>query len=84
MPPLTDATMQETVSSRAKAVIGCEPTLLSLQVGTPADFVLFDSMNDGWRCRKSIVEVVYDAGSSRQTIRRGRLTYSGSTSKTSV
>jgi hypothetical protein len=66
--------MQETVSSRAKAAIGCESTSLGLDVGAPADFVLFDKMDSGWRCRKSIVEVVYDAGSSRQTICRGRLT----------
>jgi hypothetical protein len=65
--------MQETVSSRAKTVIGRDPTHLSLAQGEPADFVLFDSLNDGWRCRKSIVEVVYDAGSTRQTIFRGRL-----------
>jgi hypothetical protein len=66
--------MQETVSSRAKTAIGCESTSLGLHVGEPADFVLFDSMDIGWRCRKSIVEVVYDAGSTRQTIRRGRVT----------
>ncbi|KAF2706358.1 cytosine deaminase protein-like protein [Pleomassaria siparia CBS 279.74] len=64
--------LYQTVSSRAKAAIGCESTHLA--VGEPADFVLFDSMESGWRCRKSIVEVVYDAGSSRQTIWRGRVT----------
>ncbi|KAF2243639.1 cytosine deaminase protein-like protein [Trematosphaeria pertusa] len=63
-----------TVSSRAKGAIGCESTSLSLEVGEPADFVLFDRMDSGWRCRKSIAEVVYDAGPSRQTIRRGRVT----------
>lgn len=39
----------------------------------PADFVMFDSMESGWRCRKSIAEVVYDAGSTRQTIYKGRV-----------
>lgn len=67
--------MQETVSSRAKAAIGCETTSLSLQVGMPADFVMFDSMNMGWRCRKSITDVIYDpTGPRRQTVRRGRIT----------
>jgi dihydroorotase-like cyclic amidohydrolase len=46
---------------------------LSLAPGEPADFVLFDTLESGWRCRKSIVEVVYDAGSTRQTILRGNL-----------
>ncbi|KAF2130454.1 cytosine deaminase protein-like protein [Dothidotthia symphoricarpi CBS 119687] len=64
----------EAVSSRAKAAIGCEPNSFILTPGQRADFVLFDAMDSGWRCRKSIAEVVYDAGSSRQTIYRGRLT----------
>ncbi|CBY01722.1 hypothetical protein IAQ61_010045 [Plenodomus lingam] len=66
--------LYETVSSRAKAAIGVEGTSLSLEVGEPADFVLFDRMDVGWRCRKSVSEVVYDAGQSRQTIYRGRVT----------
>ncbi|KAF2651023.1 cytosine deaminase protein-like protein [Lophiostoma macrostomum CBS 122681] len=65
-----------TVSSRAKAVIGSETTSLDMTSGEPADFVLFDGPDAGWRRRKSIVEVVYDAGATRQTIRRGRLTTS--------
>ena len=65
--------MQETVSARAKAAIGCDSTSLALEPGQPADFVLFDRMDGGWRCRKSVVEVVYDAGHSRQTVFRGRL-----------
>lgn len=64
---------QECVSSRAKTVIGCEATSLDLIVGEPADFVIFDKVDAGWRNRKSIQEVVYDAGHSRQTVRRGRL-----------
>ncbi|KAF1952431.1 cytosine deaminase protein-like protein [Byssothecium circinans] len=67
-------TLYATVSSRAKAVIGHESTSLSLGIGEPADFVLFDRMDTGWRCRKSIVEVVYDPADKRQTIRRGRVT----------
>ena len=65
--------MQETVSSRAKAAIGCDSTRLSLASGQLADFLLFDRMESGWKCRKSIVEVVYDAGSTRQTVFRGRV-----------
>ncbi|KAF2465498.1 cytosine deaminase protein-like protein [Lindgomyces ingoldianus] len=63
-----------TVSSRAKTAINCESTSLALATGEPADFVLFDRMDTGWRCKKSIAEVVYDAGTARQTIRRGRVT----------
>ncbi|KAL5115895.1 hypothetical protein ACEQ8H_006211 [Pleosporales sp. CAS-2024a] len=65
--------LYETVSERAKTVIGHEPTLLHLVPGQPADLVLFDTLESSWRCRKSIVEVVYDAGSTRQTIFQGRL-----------
>jgi predicted amidohydrolase YtcJ len=68
--------MQETVSSRAKAAIGCESNSYSLEHGQLADFVLFDKMESGWHCRKSIAEVVYDPGHTRQTIFRGRLTAS--------
>lgn len=66
--------MQEAVSSRAKAAIGHEPSTLGFEPGEPADFVLFDSTDSGWRCRKSIAEVVYDAGSVRQTIYQGQVT----------
>lgn len=65
--------MQETVSSRAKDAIGCPSTHLRLTPGEPADLVLFDSMESGWKYRKSIAEVVYDAGSARQTVFRGVL-----------
>ncbi|KAF2449556.1 cytosine deaminase protein-like protein [Karstenula rhodostoma CBS 690.94] len=65
--------LYEAVSNRAKAAIGCESTSLGLAIGEPADFVLFNRMSD-WRCRKSISEVVYDAGPIRATIRRGRWT----------
>lgn len=66
--------LYDTVSYRAKAAIGCKPTSLGLEPGQSADFVLFDRMDSGWRCRKSIVEVVYDAGHARQTVFRGRVT----------
>jgi dihydroorotase-like cyclic amidohydrolase len=72
-PRLTILTMQETVSTRAKAAIGCDSTSLALEPGQPADFVLFDRMDSGWHCRKSVVEVVYDAGHTRQTVFKGRL-----------
>ncbi|KAF1946045.1 cytosine deaminase protein-like protein [Clathrospora elynae] len=73
-PAPLNAIMQETVSSRAKAAIGCESTSLGLVPEQPADFVLFDNIESGWRCRKSVVEVVYDAGYRRQTVYRGRPT----------
>ncbi|KAJ4336762.1 hypothetical protein N0V87_005154 [Didymella glomerata] len=69
-----NAGMQEAISSRAKFAIGHESSTLGLEPGEPADFVLFDSMASGWRCRKSIAEVVYDAGTVRQTIYQGQAT----------
>ncbi|KAF2812639.1 cytosine deaminase protein-like protein [Mytilinidion resinicola] len=66
--------LYECVSSRAKAVIGVPSTSLDLAVGDPADFVLFDRLDIGWRCRTTITEVVYDAGPHRQTIWQGKLT----------
>ncbi|KAF1845346.1 cytosine deaminase protein-like protein [Cucurbitaria berberidis CBS 394.84] len=68
--------LYEAVSSRAKAAIGYRFTSLGLEPGQPADFVLFDRMDSGWRCRKSIAEVVYDSGEERHTIFRGRGTFS--------
>lgn len=65
--------MQETVSTRAKTAIGCEATDLTLQPGQPADFLMFDRTDSGWQYRKSIAEVVYDAGNTRRTVYRGRL-----------
>jgi dihydroorotase-like cyclic amidohydrolase len=63
--------MQETVSSRAKDVIGLTSTTLDLAPGQSADFILFDTLDSSWRSRKSIVEVVYDAGITRRTVFRG-------------
>ncbi|KAF2020807.1 cytosine deaminase protein-like protein [Aaosphaeria arxii CBS 175.79] len=68
--------LYETVSSRAKAAIGCESTSLDLSIGEPADFCLFGRQDTSWRRRKSISELVYDVGASRQTIRQGRITSS--------
>jgi cytosine/adenosine deaminase-related metal-dependent hydrolase len=73
---LTVIALQEAVSARAKAAIGYQPTSFALEVGQSADFVLFDRKDSGWRCRKSISEVVYDAGHSRLTVFRGRVTAS--------
>ncbi|KAI4950126.1 hypothetical protein J4E91_004782 [Alternaria rosae] len=73
--------LYETVSTRAKAAIGCDSTSLALKPGQSADFVLFDRMDSGWHCRKSVVEVVYDAGHTRQTVFRGRLIASKDTRK---
>lgn len=69
-----NAIMQEAVSARAKAAIGHEATSLDMAIGEPADFVLFDRVDAGWRCRKTISEVLYDPGAARQTIRHGKLT----------
>ncbi|OCL03083.1 cytosine deaminase protein-like protein [Glonium stellatum] len=66
-------TLYECVSSRAKAAIGLRWTSLDLNIGDPADFVLFDRTNVGWRRRKTIKEAVLDGGTSRQTIRNGKL-----------
>lgn len=57
-------------------MIGLETPSLDLAIGEPADFVLFDGPDAGWRYRKSIAEVVYDAGTTRQTIRHGQVTSS--------
>jgi dihydroorotase-like cyclic amidohydrolase len=65
--------MQEAVSDRAKTVIGHDSTFLDLAPGQPADFVLFDTLESSWRSRKSIVEVVYDAGTTRKTVFHGHL-----------
>ncbi|XP_014557662.1 hypothetical protein COCVIDRAFT_96575 [Bipolaris victoriae FI3] len=65
--------LYETVSTRAKTAIGCEATDLTLQPGQPADFLMFDRTDSGWQYRKSIAEVVYDAGNTRRTVYRGRL-----------
>lgn len=74
VPDCANASLQEAVSSRAKTAIGHEACTLRFESGEPADFVLFDSMDRGWRCRKSVAEVVYDAGTVRQTIYRGQAT----------
>jgi hypothetical protein len=52
-------------------VIGLNATTLDLAPGQSADFVLFDTLDSSWRSRKSIVEVVYDAGTARRTVFRG-------------
>lgn len=70
----THATMQEAVSFRAKAAIGCVSSSLSFEKGQWADFVLFDRMDSGWRCRRGIPEVVYNAPTARQTVFRGLMT----------
>lgn len=67
--------LYETVSSRAKKSIGFKSTSMDLEVGEPADLVLFDSPEAGWRCRKSVTEVIYDPTlCRRQTIRAGKVT----------
>ncbi|KAH7135892.1 cytosine deaminase protein-like protein [Dendryphion nanum] len=65
--------LYEAVSCRAKQSIGCESTSVTPIIGEAADLVLFDSIDAGWRCRKSIAEVVYDPQCRRQTIRGGKI-----------
>ncbi|KAF2001918.1 cytosine deaminase protein-like protein [Amniculicola lignicola CBS 123094] len=65
----------QTVSSRAKTAIGyTHPTSLELREGEPADLVLYDGADTGWRAGKSIAEIVYDPPRKRQTIWRGKVT----------
>jgi hypothetical protein len=39
--------------------------------GEPADLIIFPA--DGWRARKTIMEVVYDGGGGRQVVKNGCL-----------
>lgn len=66
------------MSTRAKAAIGLGPSKFStgLQVGDPANFIIFgkSSSNLGsFRLRKSIQELVYDAGHERITVFNGTI-----------
>jgi hypothetical protein len=66
------------VSSRAKLAIGLSPKMscgLEIQVGDRADFVLFGSQRESksFRSRKTIQELVYDAGNDRVTIFHGNV-----------
>ncbi|KAK3060569.1 hypothetical protein LTS18_008243 [Coniosporium uncinatum] len=63
--------LYECVSSRAREAIGLPATSLSLKVGEPADFVIFEKGVPAWRGRKAITEVVYDPPPGRTTIYRG-------------
>ncbi|KAI9811735.1 MAG: hypothetical protein M1827_005280 [Pycnora praestabilis] len=72
-------TIYECISTNARKAIGLEHGSLEFQVGEPADFVLFGSSNKaagvsgGWRRRKTIQEVVYDACHERRLITGSRL-----------
>ncbi|KAI9801502.1 MAG: hypothetical protein M1833_002734 [Piccolia ochrophora] len=71
--------LYECVSTRAKEVIGVEDdTSLGLRVGRRADFVLFgrkveDGEEEDWKTRRSISEIVRDAGSARTTVKGGQI-----------
>ncbi|KAL2352698.1 cytosine deaminase protein-like protein [Cryomyces antarcticus] len=68
--------LYECVSSRAKDAVGFENTTLDLNIGEPADFVIFGREQVEWRTRRSVMNIVYDAGHSRrQTVKRGMLVY---------
>ncbi|KAM3078162.1 hypothetical protein ACMFMF_004570 [Clarireedia jacksonii] len=65
----------ECVSTRARAAIGLgKNTHLEIESGGPADFVAFNTNEPGnFRARKSIQELVYDAGHCRTTVFRGKV-----------
>ncbi|KAL1635952.1 hypothetical protein SLS58_010003 [Diplodia intermedia] len=66
--------LYECVSNRAKAIIGLEAPSFSLKPGDPADLIIFDGAGAGWRSRRSVMDAIYDPGSTRTTIKRGRIT----------
>jgi len=67
------------VSTRAKAAIGLASSVaLELKEGDPADFVIFDTIDDkirmksNFRLPKAIQELIYDAGHDRITYKSGK------------
>jgi len=50
---------------------------IDIKAGYPADFIVFGNQvgrgSSSFRCRKSIPELVYDAGSDRTTIFNGEV-----------
>ena len=71
--------LYDCISERAKDVIGCgdgicnESEEIEISVGTKADFVLFGRVGreGGYRSRRSVQEVVCDAGWERTTVKNG-------------
>lgn len=67
------------MSTRAKAAIGIGTSKsfdTSIKIGDPADFVLFGSESSrvkSFRSRKTVREVVYDAGYDRVTVFNGKV-----------
>lgn len=61
---------QQCISTRAKVTIGLGGTVnLELKQGDPAHLVLFGSKSSkGFRTRKTVQEVVYDAGRDRAVV----------------
>ncbi|KAJ8071072.1 hypothetical protein OCU04_001417 [Sclerotinia nivalis] len=64
----------ECVSTRARAAIGLDIMRnLGMEMGSPASFVIFGTNGpQNFRARKSIQELVYDAGVERTTIFEGK------------
>lgn len=64
------------MSTRAKSAIGLPSPITSCDInpGEPADFVIFGGSEVDWTTRKSIAELIYDAGGGRMAIKEGRLT----------
>ncbi|KAF7868304.1 hypothetical protein EAF04_004836 [Stromatinia cepivora] len=64
----------ECVSTRARAAIGLDIMRnLRMEMGSPASFVIFGTNGaQNFRARKSIQELVYDAGVERTTIFEGK------------
>ncbi len=67
--------IQECVSTRARAAIGYQAGSLNVNMGEPADFVLFghtySERAQESRERKTIQEIVYDASPARLMVRSG-------------
>lgn len=71
--------LYETVSSRANAAIGLESSTLDLQVGDPANVVLFgDTECD--RLPTTVSDIVYDTEPRRTVLYHGRLVADRNTS----
>ena len=65
--------LYECISSRARRAIGLITGSLRLQVGDPADLVIFGTSGNPASCVRSIAEAVYAPPSKRQVIFQGSL-----------
>lgn len=67
---------QECVSTRAVAAIGCRTSSMDLQEDTETNLVVYGIMQDdeprGYRRRRTLQEIVYDAGTDRILVKDGQ------------